>query len=781
MASKYKLGASLVLNEGNFFTNMKKAQESMGKFKTKLSDVFSNSSKSNKSFNNMSDSLGSVTKKALGAVAAFAGINSAMSFAGDVFQSGVEFESGMAKVGTIADTTQVSIKDLSSGVINLSDKMGVASGEISESLYQAISAGAKTSDALGLVEVATMSAKAGFTDTATAVDGLTSVLNTYGMATTEAYGLANQFLITQNKGKTTFGELAVSIGQVAPVANSVGVSTTELLSSVAALTANGLATHSAMTGLKAALSNVIKPTADASKTAATLGLDFSAAALKSKGFAGFMQDIKEKCQGNTDVMSKLFGSVEGLNAMLTLTSDNGMALMNSTMTEMGSNTTLLGDAYNQMQGTVSGQLNLLKTKFENFKVSLYESIGEENIKGIVSQLGTAMESSLPIVSGAVEGLAGVVTKAADGVKILADNWDKIGPVLAGVVGTVGTYVVVMGALRNVTNAVTVAQTLLNAARMGDPTMLIVAGIAALVGGFILLWNKCEGFRNFFIGMWEKIKAVWNTVKPYFTMIWENIKVVFNAGKENIAAAFNVAWTLIKAVWGNTGAYFKALWNTIKGIFSVVKNVLSGNWQGAWDAIKGIVGGWGTYFSTIWNNIAGVFSSVGNYFGTIFSNAVEIVKGVFGNVLTFFQEIWNKIKSMFTGIGLSIAEGISGAFKTVINSAIRFAGNLINKFIGSINGAIDFINNHIPGVSINRFQEVNLPMLANGGIIQRSGSVIVGERGPEILHLNRGAMVQPLPAGGGGNTNTFYITVYAEKGSDGIDEFVRKVKEKLDNM
>lgn len=73
------------------------------------------------------------------------------------------------------------------------------------------------------------------------------------------------------------------------------------------------------------------------------------------------------------------------------------------------------------------------------------------------------------------------------------------------------------------------------------------------------------------------------------------------------------------------------------------------------------------------------------------------------------------------------------------------------------------------------------MLAKGGIIQRSGSVIVGERGPEILHLNRGAMVQPLPAGGGGNTNTFYITVYAEKGSDGIDEFVRKVKEKLDNM
>lgn len=88
------------------------------------------------------------------------------------------------------------------------------------------------------------------------------------MATTEANGLANKFLVTQNLGKTTFGELAGSIGQVAPTANAAGVSIDDLLASVASLTANGIGTSEAMTGIKAALSNIIKPTSDASKMAA---------------------------------------------------------------------------------------------------------------------------------------------------------------------------------------------------------------------------------------------------------------------------------------------------------------------------------------------------------------------------------------------------------------------------------------------------------------------------------------------------------------------------------
>ena len=122
-----------------------------------------------------------------------------------------------------------SIDASSSEIMELSNRTGAAASDLNEALYSAISAGADTAHATELVETAVKAARGGFTDTETAVDGLTSALNAYGMATTEANGLANKFSVTQNLGKTTFGELAGSIGQVAPTANAAGVSIDDLL------------------------------------------------------------------------------------------------------------------------------------------------------------------------------------------------------------------------------------------------------------------------------------------------------------------------------------------------------------------------------------------------------------------------------------------------------------------------------------------------------------------------------------------------------------------------
>lgn len=273
------------------------------------------------------EGLGSVASAALGlAAAAAASVTGALT-AGvtAAYKFGTAFETSLAKVSTIADTTVKSVSEINDEVLALSNDTGVAGTEINDALYQAISAGAATETAMQLVDAAVKSAKAGFTDTATAVDGLTSVLNTYQMATTDADELANEFLITQNLGKTTFDELAASIGRVAPTASSAGIPVEELLSSVAALTAQGINTAESMSGLKAAISGIIKPTDDAMKTAEALGIDFSVTALQTKGFSGFLDELKTATGGNVETMASLFGSVEGLNAMLTLTSDGGMA------------------------------------------------------------------------------------------------------------------------------------------------------------------------------------------------------------------------------------------------------------------------------------------------------------------------------------------------------------------------------------------------------------------------------------------------------------------------
>ena len=146
--------------------------------------------------------------------------------------------------------------------------------------------------------------------------------------------------------------------------------------------------------------------------------------------------------------------------------------------------------------------------------------------------------------------------------------------------------------------------------------------------------------------------------------------------------------------------------------------------------------------------------------------------------------------MFTKIGTAIADGVSGAFKSVINSVIGFAGRLINNFIGSINWAIDKIN-YIPGVNIPKLQEVSLPQLWKGGTAISAGSALVGERGPEIIDMPKGASVIPLDkARRDGDsydytTKNYNITVNINaenKSTDEIvNEFVPKLKLALSNI
>ena len=367
----------------------------------------------------------SASSAGLGAAAALAGVSAALAAIGTAaVAASAEYETSLAKVSTIADTNAKSIGTLSSEIMALSNETGEAATGLNEALYSAISAGADTAHATELVGVAVKAARGGFTDTETAVDGLTSALNAYGMATTEAEGLANKFLVTQNLGKTTFGELASSIGQVAPTAKAAGVSIDDLLASVASLTANGIGTSEAMTGMKSALSNVIKPTSDAAKMAEQLGLDFSAAALRSKGWAAFLRDIQEKTGGNTEQMAALFGSVEALNTVLTLTSSQGMSLMDKTLNEMAANTTALDDAYESMSDTLDVATQKLGTNVQNLGVAIGDALAPaltvlaEAVASVVAGVTEFVEQN-PLVVNAMAGVTVATATLAAGLLVCA--------------------------------------------------------------------------------------------------------------------------------------------------------------------------------------------------------------------------------------------------------------------------------------------------------------------------------------------------------------------------
>ena len=281
----------------------------------------------------------------------------------------------------------------------------------------------------------------------------------------------------------------------------------------------------------------------------------------------------------------------------------------------------------------------------------------------------ALEALVPVV----EKVAGWLTKLQTWMEENPQKAEVVKGVVLGIAAALGVLVVVFGTM-SIISTVTKAFQALNLAMLANPITWVVAAIVGLVAAFIYLWNNCEGFRNFWINLWAKIKEYAAAVATWFKVTWTNVLAWFRNAVAKIKEFFSNAWAKVKEVFNNSiiGAYFKAIWATIKGIFSVVKNVLSGNWSAAWQAIKNIVGAWGNYFATIWGKIKGVFSNVGGWFKEKFNDAKEKVLGAFSGIKDKFLDIGDNIVK-------GIWDGISDGYTWIKKKIEGWVGDVLGFF------------------------------------------------------------------------------------------------------
>lgn len=232
-----------------------------------------------------------------------------------------EFGDQIAEIGTLFGGTNEQMSGFSDGVLEYAQNSSKSLSEINSAIYSAVSAGTKYSDALDLVATAEKLSVAGRADLGEVTKALTGTLNAYGESTSSAAKYSDILFATVKSGQTTLPELASGLGQVTSIANAAGVPFEDLSAAIATLTASGVGTSEAITGIKAALSNIIQPTAEAEKAAGALGVNFGVAALKSEGLDGVLRQLMQATGGNIAEMSKFFGSVEGLNAVMALGQD----------------------------------------------------------------------------------------------------------------------------------------------------------------------------------------------------------------------------------------------------------------------------------------------------------------------------------------------------------------------------------------------------------------------------------------------------------------------------
>ena len=340
-------------------------------------------------------------------------LGAALAFA---TREAVNFESAMAEVGTLMTVSAKQMASLSSRVADMSAQFGQSPVSVAKALYQTISAGVtEATDALELMNVASKAAVAGLTSTFSAVDVLTTVMNTYGKTVKEATLISDQMFVAVREGKTTFAELSSSLGPIASLAAQAGLGFDQLMAAIATLTKGGIRTDAAVTALRATLVSIISPSAEAVEVAKDLGIAFSAQALSMVGLPNILRQVKRATRGNVETMAKLFPNIRALSGVMNLAGSQAKEFRNQ-----------LRNMKNASGATDTAFKKMAKTA--KFKLAQ----AWEVIRGAFLRAGTFV---MPFVVKAVQN----VSKAfATFTTWMRRNAPKIREVLSKTFATIGT-------------------------------------------------------------------------------------------------------------------------------------------------------------------------------------------------------------------------------------------------------------------------------------------------------------------------------------------------------
>lgn len=348
-----------------------------------------------------------------GVTAAVRGVSRAVT---DTIKTGREFERTWANVTTMLTVSEGETKRLHDELLNLSPTLGDTT-DLAKGMYQVLSASIEPAKAIKFLAEAAKSAKAGVTDTATAVDALTTIINAYGMQAEDVTKVSDIMFQTVKRGKLTYEGMAGALGTIAPMAAQMGISFESIGAAMATLTRQGIDVNTTTVQLRQIMVSVLKPTSEAQKMAKALGIEFSAAAMKSKGLVNFLKDLSEKTGGSATAMTALFGNVRALTGVL------GLAGVKSA--EFASDLKLMEDAagatevaFQKQMKSADFWMDTLKNTVKKLQIAFYEGLVEPFKKGIKS--ADDLDAKVAKLTKTVHELGNAITSTVLTLKTFAE-------------------------------------------------------------------------------------------------------------------------------------------------------------------------------------------------------------------------------------------------------------------------------------------------------------------------------------------------------------------------
>ena len=572
------------------------------------------------------------------------------------------------------------------------------------------------------------------TDVKSSIDSVQSAMASFGLSSDDV----NSMLDTLNK---VAQETGVSVSNVAsammtnaPALRELGMNASDSAFFLANLSKNGVDASAVMTGLKKALVTASK---------------------EGKPMAEAMNEIEVAIKNASDstdairIATDLFGS-RTAPAIASAVRDSRLSFEQ------------FGTALEDFQGNISETYEAMIDEPDKVTLAM-QSLKVET----ASMFGEFINQYAPQIQEILSNFTNkVMPKIMDFAGWLINNLPTIASLITGITASMTAMFAVkkifgiIDAFKKwkvATEGVTVAQKLLNVAQNASPIGLIVGLIAGVVTAFITLWHTSEDFRNFWIGLWEKIKnavqvawdyigtafttawtnikATWSTVAEWFIGIWESIKNAFASVKDFFTEVFTSAKNAIVDTWHNVTDVFKEAWKEIKGVFEPVVTWFKQKFTDAYETIQTVwdnVAGW---FEEKWIAIKDVFKAVKTYFGEKFGEAYSAIRNKIDPVIRFFADTWEGIKNIFMGVGEFFTETfevVASAIKAPLNAVIRGLNKVI-RGLNSIFGEItipDWVPEYGGGTWSLHINEI--PELAKGGVLKRGQVGLLEGSGAEAV-------------------------------------------------
>lgn len=742
------------------------------------------------------DKVSSVGEKFLPVTAGVAALGTA------AVKTAADFDASMSKVSAVSGATGKDFDALKKKAREMGAKTKFSASEAAEAMNYMAMAGWKTEDMLSGIEGVMNLAAASGEDLATTSDIVTDALTAFGLTAKDSGHFADVLAAASSNANTNVSMMGETFKYAAPIAGSLGYSIEDTAEAIGLMANAGIKSSQAGTSLRKIMTELNGDIKISGQNIGDVTIKTANADGTMREFGDILADCRTAFSGLTE--SEKAATAESLVGKTAMS--GFLALMNAAPSDIEKLNGAIGNCNGKaeemamtMQDNLEGQLTILKSQLQELAISFGELLMPA-VRAIV----TGIQGFVNVLNKMPDGVKKVVMVIA----LLAAAIGPVLIVVGKTMSAVGTIMTYAPKIVSTIKLIGTGMKALWGIMAANPVVLIIAAIVALVAGFIYLWNTSESFRNFWINLWNGIKTVVSTavegIKNFFSgiitffqnnwqglltfianpfvggfkLLYDNcdgfrefidgflagVKQLFVNIGAGIVEVFNNVCTTITTIWTAISTVFttvltaictlhQTVWTTIQTVITtvlgVIKSIISTVWEGIKTTVTTVMNTIKTTVTNVWNSVkTAISTTVGQIYDTIFNGfekATGYVKGLASQAFNWGRDmimgIVNGIKSVIDKVS-EAATNVADKIKEVLHFSRPDTGPLreyekwmpdfMSGLAGGINRSKHLVSNAMnglakdmvisPSLDTSNFATANGMTLSSGGNTDLIGAI-----------------------------------------------------------